>query len=415
MTAIERYDQATVDRLCQAVAWAAGNEVTATRLAQMSVEESGHGSPEPTRRGKVLGILRDALRQKSMGVIEEIPEKGLVKYAKPAGVIASLIPVTSPYVTPDRHRDLRDQVQGRGRLLPAPREPEDDQRGRAPDARSAAPAGSAGRHPAVHRAAQHSARERAHVEGRPHHRDRRSGDGESGVRLGQAGLRRRRRQRDDGHRRDCRHRRRGAQHAHQQDQRQRVRLFGRRQPAGRRRDLRRLPRGAAERRRLPGQRARESAAARRVLGRRRPPHRRRRSRGRRRPVAERAGFALPPGQDVLHRPRAAHRPAAPVLDREARDGARHLQIRRVRRRARQGAADLRDRRQGAFLRDLFVRRRAHPCPGAGGPGQPDHGAADPVARQCRHVHQRHADDLEHGLRRSGAATSPTRTSRSSTT
>jgi sulfoacetaldehyde dehydrogenase len=35
-----------------------------------------------------------------MGIIEEIPEKGLVKYAKPAGVIASLIPVTSPYVTP---------------------------------------------------------------------------------------------------------------------------------------------------------------------------------------------------------------------------------------------------------------------------------------------------------------------------
>jgi sulfoacetaldehyde dehydrogenase len=35
-----------------------------------------------------------------MGVIEELPEKGIVKYAKPAGVIASLIPVTSPYVTP---------------------------------------------------------------------------------------------------------------------------------------------------------------------------------------------------------------------------------------------------------------------------------------------------------------------------
>src|SRR5437762_5171263 len=35
-----------------------------------------------------------------MGCIEEIPEKGIAKYAKPAGVIASLIPVTSPYVTP---------------------------------------------------------------------------------------------------------------------------------------------------------------------------------------------------------------------------------------------------------------------------------------------------------------------------
>src|SRR6185369_9909360 len=100
MGAIEHYDQATVDRLCRAVAWAGGNERTATRLANMSVDESGMGSREPRRRAKVLGILRDALRQKSMGIIEEDPVKGLVKYAKPAGVIASLIPVTSPYITP---------------------------------------------------------------------------------------------------------------------------------------------------------------------------------------------------------------------------------------------------------------------------------------------------------------------------
>jgi len=100
MRAVDGYDQAAVDRLCRAVAWAGGNEQTATRLAQMSVEESGLGSPEPRRRAKVLGVLRDALRQKSIGIIEEQPDKGIVKYAKPAGVIASLIPVTSPYVTP---------------------------------------------------------------------------------------------------------------------------------------------------------------------------------------------------------------------------------------------------------------------------------------------------------------------------
>jgi len=100
MGAAETYDQAAVDRLCRAVAWAGGNEATAIQLARMSVDESGMGSPEPKRRAKVLGILRDALRQKSIGIIEEIPDKGIVKYAKPAGVIASLIPVTSPYVTP---------------------------------------------------------------------------------------------------------------------------------------------------------------------------------------------------------------------------------------------------------------------------------------------------------------------------
>ncbi len=100
MQAVEGYDQAAVDRLCRAVAWAGYNEPTAVRLANMSVDESGMGSREPRRRAKVLGILRDALRQKSMGIIEELPEKGIVKYAKPAGVLTALVPVTSPYVTP---------------------------------------------------------------------------------------------------------------------------------------------------------------------------------------------------------------------------------------------------------------------------------------------------------------------------
>ena len=101
MRAIDGYDQGTIDRLCQAVAWATANEETATRLAHMGVEESGLGDREgrPNKRFKIMGILRDVLRQKSMGIIEEIPEKGIVKYAKPAGVIASIVPVTNAALT----------------------------------------------------------------------------------------------------------------------------------------------------------------------------------------------------------------------------------------------------------------------------------------------------------------------------
>src|SRR6188768_3685949 len=101
MAAIDHYDQATVDRLCRAVAWATANETTFGRLTRMSVDESGMGSADgvPARRWKILGILRDALRTRSVGIIEEIPEKGLVKYAKPAGVIAGVLPVTNPLVT----------------------------------------------------------------------------------------------------------------------------------------------------------------------------------------------------------------------------------------------------------------------------------------------------------------------------
>ena len=97
----ESHDQGRVDRLCQAVGWATANEPTFVRLTRMSVEESKMGSLDgvPARRFKIVGILRDALRQKTIGIIEEVPEKGLVKYGKPVGVIAGLCPVTNPLVT----------------------------------------------------------------------------------------------------------------------------------------------------------------------------------------------------------------------------------------------------------------------------------------------------------------------------
>lgn len=102
MKEVEDYSQEQVDRLAQAIGWHTGNEKTFLRIAQMGVDESGIGdrAGRAGKRFKILGVLRDALRQKSVGVIEEIPEKGLTKIAKPAGVIASLIPTTNPELTP---------------------------------------------------------------------------------------------------------------------------------------------------------------------------------------------------------------------------------------------------------------------------------------------------------------------------
>ena len=99
---IETYDQARVDRLCQAVAWAVANKQTFTRLVEMGINESGLGDAVSRmgKRMKIRGVLRDALRQKSVGVIEELPEKGIVKYGKPAGIIACIVPTTNPDLTP---------------------------------------------------------------------------------------------------------------------------------------------------------------------------------------------------------------------------------------------------------------------------------------------------------------------------
>ena len=102
MAEIENYSQDQLDRLCQSIGWHTSNEKNFTRLAQMGVDESKVGDRDgrPAKRFKIHGVLRDALRQKSTGLVEEIPEKGILKYAKPAGVIASLIPMTNPALTP---------------------------------------------------------------------------------------------------------------------------------------------------------------------------------------------------------------------------------------------------------------------------------------------------------------------------
>ncbi|MGE5171246.1 MAG: aldehyde dehydrogenase family protein [Rudaea sp.] len=99
---IETYDQARVDRLCQAVAWAVANKKTFSRLVEMGIEESGLGDAVSRmgKRMKIRGVLRDALRQKSVGIIEELPAKGIAKYGKPAGIVACIVPTTNPDLTP---------------------------------------------------------------------------------------------------------------------------------------------------------------------------------------------------------------------------------------------------------------------------------------------------------------------------
>lgn len=98
----ETWSQEDIDRTIQAIAWRVANTQTFNELVEMSIAESKMGDPESRRnkRFKIRGVLRDALRQKSVGIIEENPDRGLVKYGKPVGVIACVIPATNPDLTP---------------------------------------------------------------------------------------------------------------------------------------------------------------------------------------------------------------------------------------------------------------------------------------------------------------------------
>ena len=103
------------------------------------------------------------------------------------------------------------------------------------------------------------------------------------------------------------HRGGGPQHADQQDERPRLRLFGRWQPARGRVDLRRVPAAAADRRRVSRQRAREGSCSKRPTGTPRGIARPTRSRAPASVVAATGGLLDSRRQDVSDRRGKSHR------------------------------------------------------------------------------------------------------------
>lgn len=99
---VETYDQARLDRLCRAMCAAVYDLKVWGELCDEAVDETRLGDKVTKRnkRNKLKLILRDCLRQPSVGVIETDLVKGLVKYAKPVGVIACPVPTTNPCLTP---------------------------------------------------------------------------------------------------------------------------------------------------------------------------------------------------------------------------------------------------------------------------------------------------------------------------
>ncbi|CAG1770690.1 succinate-semialdehyde dehydrogenase [uncultured bacterium] len=99
----EHYSQAQVDELVTAVCWAVVEPASAEQLATLAVNEGGFGhyTDKFTKiRNRCMGTLQNIKNVKTVGVVEELPELGLIKIAKPVGVIAALIPITGPDATP---------------------------------------------------------------------------------------------------------------------------------------------------------------------------------------------------------------------------------------------------------------------------------------------------------------------------
>jgi len=118
---IENYSQEQVNLLIRAMVWAVARPGVAEDIAQFTVDETQLGNYD----GKYLKIhrktratLMDIIDDKSVGIIEEIPERNIVKIAKPVGIIGALCPSTNPEATPVIK--AISAVKGRNSIILAP-------------------------------------------------------------------------------------------------------------------------------------------------------------------------------------------------------------------------------------------------------------------------------------------------------
>ena len=99
---IESWPQEKVDEMVAAAGWEWQKPETAQALARLAVDESNIGVYEDKVHkigNKVRGTLRDQRGVQTCGLVKEDKEKGLRIFAKPIGVVATIVPCTNPEST----------------------------------------------------------------------------------------------------------------------------------------------------------------------------------------------------------------------------------------------------------------------------------------------------------------------------
>ncbi len=114
-------DQGQVDAAVTAIAWSIYRPENALALAELAVADTGLGNVADKvvkNQRKTFGTLRDLLRARTVGIIEDDPARGMTKYAKPVGVVAAITPSTNPAATPINKAMMA--VKGRNAVVIAP-------------------------------------------------------------------------------------------------------------------------------------------------------------------------------------------------------------------------------------------------------------------------------------------------------
>jgi sulfoacetaldehyde dehydrogenase len=121
MAMIANADQSRTDELVLALAWSLYRPDRAEALARLAVADTGLGNVADKiikNQRKTFGTLRDLLRAKSVGVIEEDTARGIVKFAKPIGIVCAVTPSTNPSATAVNKAMMA--LKGRNAIIIAP-------------------------------------------------------------------------------------------------------------------------------------------------------------------------------------------------------------------------------------------------------------------------------------------------------
>ena len=120
-TEFESAGQEVVDELITGLAWALLEPGTNRSLSNQAIHDTGMGNADDKftkNYRKTLGLLRDLKNAPSVGVIKELPEKGLVEIARPVGVVGAVTPSTNPIATP--LNNTLNAIKGRNSIILAP-------------------------------------------------------------------------------------------------------------------------------------------------------------------------------------------------------------------------------------------------------------------------------------------------------
>ena len=119
--AFDAATQEEVDEVVAAVGWAIVDPEHNHALAELAVRDTGLGNVADKvakNRRKTMGLLRDLAGKKSVGVIAEDNDSGLVEIARPVGVVGAVTPSTNPAATPANN--IINALKGRNAIIVAP-------------------------------------------------------------------------------------------------------------------------------------------------------------------------------------------------------------------------------------------------------------------------------------------------------